>query len=99
MERLTDDTRQSSLHYAHSSESAISGLTSFSFATVQVLISAARVLKEHGFDVIVAPRRIAGCGVVLVLDAGQVSAALTFLNRLGIEPDSVGAYCPNGGGS
>ncbi|MEO0073042.1 MAG: hypothetical protein ABIK43_00075 [candidate division WOR-3 bacterium] len=81
----------------HLAEPCLQELTSFSFATVQELISAARVLKDRGIEVIAAPRRLADCGVVLVLDDTQVPAALSLLRNSGIAPDSVDTYCPNGG--
>jgi hypothetical protein len=98
VEHVTDDTRRSGSLRERVPELAVPALTSLSFTTVRTLMSAARALKEQGFDVLAAPRRIAACGVVIVLDTGQVSAALTFLDSLGIKPDSVGAYSPNGGG-
>jgi len=94
---VTEDTGRSGSLRECPPQSAVPALTSLSFTTVHTLMSAARALKERGFDVLAAPRRIAACGVVLVLDAGQVSAALAVLDALGIKPDAVGAYSPNGG--
>jgi len=56
------------------------------------------MLKTEGIEVLVAPRRVAGCGVVLLLDSAQVPTALELLARHSIKPETVAGYLPAGGG-
>lgn len=61
------------------------------FASVRLLLRAGQVLRQAGIDVLVVPRRIEGCGVLLLV--GQDSAAaLSLLSAHAIAPAEVLPY-------
>jgi len=62
------------------------------FASVRGLLAAGELLKAAGFGVLVVPRRIAGCGVLLLVPSGSATAALALLGTHGIEPTGLVPY-------
>ncbi|MEO0079082.1 MAG: hypothetical protein ABIK44_00170 [candidate division WOR-3 bacterium] len=94
---MTDGVMRSGSPRADTLEPFVPELTALSFSTIRSLLCAGQLLRENGIDVIVAPRRVAGCGAVLVLDTSQLAPALTILARQNIKPDTVSTYLPEGG--
>ena len=62
------------------------------FSSIHLLLAAGEVLKQVGYDVLVVPRRIDGCGVVLLVERHCAAAALGELARRNIEPAEVLPY-------
>jgi hypothetical protein len=67
-------------------------LAALSFDTIRNLMRAANLLKESGFHVEVAPRRTAGCGVVLLLAPDETAAGQELLRNHGLVPHDVTEY-------
>jgi hypothetical protein len=63
-----------------------------SFSSIHLLLRAGEVLKQVGYDVLVVPRRINGCGVLLLVERHCAAAALGELARRSIEPAEVLPY-------
>ncbi len=62
------------------------------FSSVLLLLQAGEVLKQAGLEVLVVPRRAAGCGVLLLVESGSVARALSILSSQRIEPVEVLPY-------
>jgi hypothetical protein len=62
------------------------------FSSIHLLLRAGEVLRQVGYDVLVVPRRIKGCGVLLLVERHCVAAALDELARRSIEPAEVLPY-------
>jgi hypothetical protein len=57
-----------------------------------VLLHAGEVLRQAGYDVLLVPRRIRGCGVLLLVERRLAALALGELARHSIEPTEVLPY-------
>ena len=62
------------------------------FGSVRGLLAAGELLKVAGFSVFVVPRRIAGCGVLLLVPSDSATAALALLDTHGIKPTGLVPY-------
>ncbi|MEO0081067.1 MAG: putative Se/S carrier-like protein [candidate division WOR-3 bacterium] len=72
-------------------------LTAIAFKSIHTLMGAAHYLKKQGFDVLVAPRRDANCGAVVLIAFESVTAALTALKAHNITPEAITDYPLTGG--
>jgi len=72
-------------------------LTAIAFDTVHKLMHAAHLLKEQRFDVLVAPKRTASCGAVVLIVPESVPAAVAALDADGIAPEEIVDYTLTGG--
>jgi hypothetical protein len=69
-------------------------LSGLAFDTIHKLLGAGRLLKERGLDIVVVPRRVAGCGALLLVESTAVTGALALLTDRGFAPSAVTVY-PN----
>ncbi len=70
----------------------LASCSALAFGSVHQLLRAGEFLKEKGFDVLVAPRRIQGCGVLLLVEERSAAAVLSMLAEQGIRPSQVLNY-------
>jgi hypothetical protein len=62
------------------------------FSSVRLLLRAGEVLRQVGYDVLVVPRHIKGCGVLLLVERHCTAAAIGELAKRSIEPAEVLPY-------
>jgi hypothetical protein len=62
------------------------------FASVRLLLRAGHALRQAGIDVLVVPRRVDGCGVLLLVGQDSVTVALSLLSIHAIVPAEVLPY-------
>lgn len=72
-------------------------LTALVFNNIHELMRAAHCLKNSGFDILVAPRRTANCGAVVLVASESVTVALTTLKTHDIAPEEITDYPLKGG--
>jgi hypothetical protein len=66
--------------------------TALGFSSVRELLRAGGLLRDSGFSVIAVPRRIKGCGVLLLIESTRVEAARTLLAGNDLEPAEATPY-------
>lgn len=68
------------------------GYTALGFSSVRDLLKAGELLRGSGFSVLAAPRRIKGCGVVLLIESSRAHTACSLLADKALEPGEVTPY-------
>jgi hypothetical protein len=66
--------------------------TALGFSSVRDLLKAGELLRGSGFSVLAVPRRIKGCGVLLLIESSQTQAACLLLADKALEPGEIMSY-------
>lgn len=66
--------------------------TALGFSSVRDLLRAGALLRDSGFSVLAVPRRIKGCGVLLLIESSRAQAACLLLAESALEPGETMPY-------
>jgi hypothetical protein len=66
--------------------------TALGFSSVRDLLKAGALLRDSGFSVLAVPRRVRGCGVLLLIESSRTQAACSLLADKALEPGEIMPY-------